>query len=86
MKGRPPLPGDPFSAGDWLLERAEALAVKDTAPQSIVMGRHLIEMGQTPGPHFKSILNKCYEAQLDGVFSSLEEGKLFAADLLEAET
>ena len=86
MKGRPPLPGDPFPAGDWLLERAEALAVKDTAPQSIVMGRHLIEMGQTPGPHFKSILNKCYEAQLDGVFSSLEEGKLFAADLLETET
>ena len=86
MQGRPPLPGDPFPAGDWLLERAEALAVKDSAPQPIVMGRHLIELGQTPGPHFKTILNKCYEAQLDGVFSSLEEGRQFAANLFEAET
>lgn len=85
MQGRPPLVGQDFPAGDWLLARAEELAVKDSAPQPIVKGRHLIELGQAPGAHFKGILDQCFEAQLDGAFSSLEEGVEFAADLLASD-
>lgn len=85
MQGRPPLKGKDFPEGDWLLARAEALAVKDSAPRPIVMGRHLIELGQVPGAHFKGILDQCFEAQLDDAFSSLEEGIQFAAELIAGD-
>ena len=72
--GRPPLPFDGFPAGDWLLEQAAALEVADHRPQPIVMGRHLIALGLEPGPHFKDLLEACFEAQLDGAFDDLDGG------------
>ncbi|MSR45982.1 MAG: polynucleotide adenylyltransferase [Planctomycetes bacterium] len=72
--GRPPRPIDDFPAGRWLVERAEALAAADTAPTPIVLGRHLIELGQKPGRTFKPLLDRCFEAQLDGAFSDLAGG------------
>ncbi len=77
MQARPPLPFD-FPAGDWLLERAEALDVADSAPKPIVMGRDLIALGMAPGPAFSPILDACYEAQLDGEFLTHDEGLAFA--------
>jgi len=53
-------------------KRIGELALKDAAPKPILLGRHLIECGMKPGPEFKSILDKAYEAQLDGVFEDLE--------------
>lgn len=61
-------------AADWLLSRAEELAVADAAPRPLVLGRHLIEMGLQPGPEFGQLLEKCYEDQLEGEFSTVEEG------------
>jgi len=72
--GRPPLESERFDAGDWLLERARALEVEAAAPEPIVKGRHLIQLGLTSGPQFGSILENCYAAQLDGEFSTLEGG------------
>lgn len=80
-QGRPPLVFDGFPAGAWLLEQAEKLAITDHAPRPIVLGRHLIEMGLTPGPHFGPILEACFEAQLDGEFSELEGGLALAREL-----
>jgi len=74
---------DEFPAGDWLLERAEELAVRDAAPKPIVQGRHLVEMGYAPGPLFGEILDACYEAQLDGMIRTLPQGKAYARHLLE---
>ncbi len=82
--GRPPKPFHGFAAGDWLLEQASALQVADHKPEPIVMGRHLIALGQEPGPHFKELLEACLEAQLDGVFADLEDGIEFARGLLSA--
>ena len=73
-KGRPPLPFDGFPAGEWLLERARELDIAAEAPRPIVLGRHLIELGLEPGPHFKELLESCFEAQLDGRFSDIEGG------------
>ncbi len=81
--GRPPLPFDDFPAGHWLLEQAGALEVADAKPRPIVMGRHLIELGLEPGPHFKQILDACFEAQLDGDFRDLEAGLEFARGMLD---
>jgi tRNA nucleotidyltransferase (CCA-adding enzyme) len=81
--GRPPLPKDVFEPGEWLLERARALEVDDKAPASIVLGRHLMELGLEPGPTFGPVLAECYEAQLDGKFFSLEEGIVLARKIIE---
>lgn len=56
------------AASAWLLERAEALHVKDSEPKPIILGRHLVALGIKPGRSFKPILDTCYEAQLDGKF------------------
>jgi tRNA nucleotidyltransferase (CCA-adding enzyme) len=84
MAGRPPLPTDPFLAGEWLLERARELNVEQAPPPRIVEGRHLIEMGFQPGSHFGPILAACYEAQLEGRFADLEGGLRFARGQAEA--
>lgn len=72
--GRPPKPFDGFPAGKWLLDRARRLEVDAQAPTPIVMGRHLLALGIKPGPDMGRLLETCYEAQLDGRFSTLEEG------------
>ncbi len=76
--GRPPKPFDGFPAGEWLLERARKLEVEHHAPAPLVMGRHLLDMGVQPGPEMGTLLNECYEAQLDGLITSLDEGLAYA--------
>jgi tRNA nucleotidyltransferase (CCA-adding enzyme) len=56
------LAGD-FPAGDTFRERASKLAVEHRAPVDVVLGRHLIARGLTPGPHFGEILRRCRELQ-----------------------
>lgn len=83
--GRPPLRFDGFPAGEWLLERARAMDIANQAPKHIVLGRHLIELGLTPGKDFKRLLDACYEAQLDSEFNDLEGGLQFVQRLLRSE-
>lgn len=80
--GRPPKPYDGFPAGEWLLNRARHLAVDTQAPTPIVMGRHLLELGFQPGPEMGRVLDDCYEHQLDGVFSTLEDGLTYVRNKL----
>ena len=80
--GRPPKLFDGFPAGEWLLERARKLEVEAQAPAPLVMGRHLLELGVQPGPDLGQLLDECYEAQLDGLFSTLDEGMAFAKSKL----
>lgn len=58
-------------AQEWFIERVRSLKVEKKAPEPILMGRHLIELGMTPGPEFKKILDAVYEMQLDGEISDL---------------
>lgn len=82
--GRPPKQFDGFPAGDWLLSRAQQLAVDRRAPLPIVMGRHLLELGIQPGPDMGRLLDDCYEAQLDGDFGTLEDGLAYVKSRLSA--
>ena len=82
IAGRPPRK-DEFPEGPWLLERAEGLKVKDSEPKPIILGRHLIERGLEPGPHFSPILEKCFEAQLDGEFKDTKIGLNYLNSILE---
>lgn len=83
QRGRPPLPDDGFPAGEWLMERARNLKVEREGPKPIVMGRHLLELGLKPGPHFKPLLDQCFEAQINGEFDTLEGGMELARRLVE---
>ena len=80
--GRPPLAANDYPAGDWLLEGARRLDIENHPPEPLVQGRHLKTLGQRPGPKFGAILQKCYEAQLEGKFTTVEAGVEYAEKIL----
>ena len=57
--------------------------VEEKAPPSILMGRHLIELGLKPSPGFKKILDAVYEMQLDGKIQNLEEAIAAAREIIK---
>jgi tRNA nucleotidyltransferase (CCA-adding enzyme) len=59
-------------AQEWFLDRVRHLQIEKKAPEPLLKGRHLIELGLEPSPEFKRILNAVYESQLDGTITSLE--------------
>ena len=61
------------AAQEWFIERVRALEIEKKAPEPILMGRHLIELGLSPGPQFKKILDAVYEMQLDGSVNDLDD-------------
>jgi len=81
--GRPPLASHDYPAGDWLLKRSEALGVGSTIPQPIILGRHLIQLGLEPGLRFGSLLARCYEAQLAGEVTTVDEGLAFIQNIIQ---
>jgi tRNA nucleotidyltransferase (CCA-adding enzyme) len=83
--GRPPVLVRGLPAEEWLIKRASELKVNDAAPEPLVMGRHLLELGLRPGPRIGLILKACHEAQIDGQFSAVAEGIEFAAGVIAEE-
>lgn len=66
--GRPPLePGLPEKAQQLY---KVALEVQDEV-KPILLGRHLIDLGMTPGPDFGPLLREAYEAQLEEEFMDI---------------
>jgi len=62
------------SAMDWFIDRARSLGVEHAAPAPIVLGRHLLALGVSPGPEMGKLLKRLYELQLDGEITTLEQG------------
>jgi tRNA nucleotidyltransferase (CCA-adding enzyme) len=67
---------------DWFLTRARALGVEHQAPAPVLLGRHLIALGVTPGPRMGEILRAVYERQLDGEIATLDEALALARTLV----
>lgn len=79
--GRPPLVSrEQTQRIEEFKKRIQELDLKQSAPQPILLGRHLIKRGLKPGPRFKAILDQAYEAQLEGSFSSETEAGLWLDD------
>jgi tRNA nucleotidyltransferase (CCA-adding enzyme) len=78
--GRPPRPPVEPENVKTLLARAHELAVRQKPPPPLLLGRHLLEMGVAPGPRMGAILDKAYEAQLEGAFAALDDARLWAAN------
>lgn len=53
-----------------------------TPPEPLLTGRHGIELGIAPGPELGKLMKECFEAQLDGAFATLEEGKRYLKNLI----
>lgn len=64
----------PWLPGEWLLQQAAQLGVEDRAPKPLLQGRHLIEIGLKPSPHFGLMLQAAFEAQLEGEFTDVSAG------------
>lgn len=62
---------------DQLVAKARALAVEESAPRPIILGRHLIALGLRPGPEFTPVLEAAFEAQLDGTFNDETGGRVW---------
>ena len=69
---------------EWFAKRARDLGVEHKAPEPILKGRHLIDLGVAPGPRMGEILREVYERQLDGRVTTLEEGLESARALIGA--
>jgi tRNA nucleotidyltransferase (CCA-adding enzyme) len=61
------------SAMDWFIDRARALGVEHQPPQPLLLGRHLLALGLSPGPRVGEILKQVYEKQLDGDVRTVDE-------------
>lgn len=70
-------------AQEWFIKRARDLEVASQAPKPLLLGRHLLELGLTPGPAIGEMTNAVYEQQLDGRVKTLEEAKAFALELIK---
>ena len=68
---------------EWFIKRVRELNVEESAPQPILLGRHLIELGLKPSPRFKEILDAVYEMQLDGRVTNLKEAIEAAARIIK---
>jgi tRNA nucleotidyltransferase (CCA-adding enzyme) len=72
-------------AHEWFIRKVRALSVESRPPAPILMGRHLLEMGLSPGPAVGRITRTVYEMQLDGRVATLEEAQREALRLIVAE-
>jgi tRNA nucleotidyltransferase (CCA-adding enzyme) len=74
MAGRPPLPAEQNEKMLEILQYAESENVAEEKVQPLVMGRDLLLIGYVAGPEMGRVLKYLYEKQLDGEFSTKEEG------------
>ncbi|MEO7659696.1 MAG: HD domain-containing protein [Pyrinomonadaceae bacterium] len=70
-------------AQEWFIEKVKELQIEKKAPDPILMGRHLLEQGLKPSPHFKIILDAVYEKQLDGHVADLDEALAEAKEIIK---
>lgn len=69
-------------AQEWFIEKVRSLQIEKTAPEPLLMGRHLIDLGLRPSREFKAILDAAYEKQLDGEFNTVDEAIELAREML----
>ena len=67
---------------EWFIARARQLAVEESAPAPLLLGRHLLAFGLQPSPRIGEITRAVYEMQLDGRVRTLEEAQAAARELI----
>lgn len=59
----------------FLIEKKMGMAEAPLQPEPLIRGRDLIELGFTPGPIFRIILNRVYDLQLDEKILAADEAR-----------
>lgn len=72
-------------AQEWFIAKVRGLGVEEGPPRPLLLGRHLLEMGLSPGPAIGRITRAVYEMQLDGRVSDLEEARREARRLIRED-
>ncbi len=72
-------------AMEWFIAHVNDLAIPVKAPEPILLGRHVLELGLKPGPQIGRLTKAVYELQLDGKVTSLEEAVTAAQKMLEVQ-
>ena len=67
---------------DWFLERARELGVDRSPPKPLLLGRHLLDLGMSPGPAMGEVLKQVYEKQLDGEIATTDDAITLASKIL----
>ncbi len=65
----------------WLFSKIEEFGINKETIKPIIYGRDLIKLGFSPGKTLGKILKQLYELQLDGAFSTKEEGLSLAKEI-----
>ncbi len=73
--GRPPLAKGLPANMKAMLDVAENLNIQSQRLEPLLLGRHLLELGFSPGSKMGEILQLVFERQLNGEIQSLEEAK-----------
>jgi len=68
---------------DFLTAKADEFSKAPLIPQPLVRGKDLIDLGQSPGPHFRVILEDIQNRQLEGSLTSREEALSLLPQLLK---
>ena len=69
-------------AEEWFLSRVRELGVEERAPEPLLLGRHVLELGLQPGKRIGEITKAVYELQLDGMVRTLNEAIAAARQML----
>ena len=69
------------SAMDWFVQRARELGVEHAPPAPLVRGRHLVDLGISPGPALGEVLRQVYERQLDGSVADFDAAFALAREI-----
>jgi len=67
---------------DWFLDKIQNLSIPPKGPDRILMGRHLIELGVKPSKRMGEILDKVFEAQIEGTVTDVESGLALARQII----
>jgi tRNA nucleotidyltransferase (CCA-adding enzyme) len=73
------------AAQEWFIQRAKELEVEQQPPAPILLGRHLLDMGLSPGPRVGEITKAVYEMQLDGRVRTLDDARNMAKKILSTD-
>jgi poly(A) polymerase len=69
-----------LSGYDFCRAKQQEIGAADTRPEPLLRGRDLLSLGHRPGPHFRDILERAYDAQLEGQIVSADQARAWAIE------
>jgi tRNA nucleotidyltransferase (CCA-adding enzyme) len=63
---------------NWFRAKSVQYEVHEKPVPPLLMGRHLLDLGLKPGPHFRVLLDDAYERQMDGEINTFDDAIAYA--------